>query len=59
MRNIFAKHSCYFPQYYPYTLPHRNFTNATTSRMPSSKGTPTDPELREEVKEEVKAMEKG
>lgn len=27
--------------------------------MPSSKGTPTDPELREEVKEEVKAEEKG
>lgn len=27
--------------------------------MPSSKGTPTDPELREEVKEEVKAEQKG
>lgn len=28
-------------------------------RMPSSKGEPTDPELREQVKEEVKAEEKG
>jgi hypothetical protein len=28
-------------------------------RMPSSKGNPTDPELREQVKEEVKAEEKG
>jgi hypothetical protein len=27
--------------------------------MPSSKGTPTDPELRERIKEEVKAEEKG
>lgn len=27
--------------------------------MPSSKGEPTDPELREKVKEEVKAEEKG
>jgi hypothetical protein len=27
--------------------------------MPSSKGNPTDPELRKEVKEEVKAEEKG
>jgi hypothetical protein len=27
--------------------------------MPSSKGNPTDPELREQVKEEVKAEEKG
>jgi len=27
--------------------------------MPSSKGTPTDPDLREQVKEEVKAEEKG
>ncbi len=27
--------------------------------MPSSKGKPTDPELREEVKEEVKQMSKG
>ena len=27
--------------------------------MPSSKGEPTDPQLREEVKEEVKAEEKG
>lgn len=31
----------------------------TTSKMPSSKGEPTDPELREEVKEEVKSEEKG
>ncbi len=28
-------------------------------KMPSSKGNPTDPELREQVKEEVKAEEKG
>jgi hypothetical protein len=28
-------------------------------KMPSSKGIPTDPELREKVKEEVKAEEKG
>jgi len=27
--------------------------------MPSSKGNPTDPELRERVKEEVKNEEKG
>ncbi|CZT24755.1 uncharacterized protein RCC_10483 [Ramularia collo-cygni] len=27
--------------------------------MPSSKGEPTDPELREKIKEEVKAEEKG
>ena len=27
--------------------------------MPSSKGEPTDPELREQIKEEVKAEEKG
>lgn len=27
--------------------------------MPSSKGEPTDPELRERIKEEVKAEEKG
>jgi hypothetical protein len=27
--------------------------------MTSSKGKPTDPKLREEVKEEVKQMEKG
>ena len=27
--------------------------------MPSSKGEPTDPELREKVKEEVKGEEKG
>lgn len=27
--------------------------------MPSSKGEPTDPELREKIKEEVKNMEKG
>lgn len=29
------------------------------NKMPSSKGEPTDPELREKVKEEVKAEEKG
>lgn len=34
-------------------------TTAVARTMPSSKGTPTDPELREEVKEEVKAEEKG
>lgn len=27
--------------------------------MPSSKGNPTDPELREKIKEEVKNEEKG
>ena len=27
--------------------------------MPSSKGEPTDPELREQIKEEVKNEEKG
>lgn len=27
--------------------------------MPSTKGEPTDPELREKIKEEVKAEEKG
>lgn len=27
--------------------------------MPSSKGKPTDPELREKIKEEVKNEEKG
>ncbi|KAK5134445.1 hypothetical protein LTR08_006492 [Meristemomyces frigidus] len=27
--------------------------------MPSSKGEPTDPELREKIKEEVKSEEKG
>lgn len=27
--------------------------------MPSSKGEPTDPELREKIKEEVKNEEKG
>ena len=27
--------------------------------MPSSKGEPTDPELREKIKEEVKGEEKG
>ncbi|TKA50152.1 hypothetical protein B0A55_13485 [Friedmanniomyces simplex] len=30
-----------------------------TGTMPSSKGEPTDPELREKVKEEVKSEEKG
>ena len=28
-------------------------------KMPSSKGEPTDPELREKIKEEVKNEEKG
>jgi len=30
-----------------------------STRMPSSKGEPTDPELREKIKEEVKNEEKG
>lgn len=34
-------------------------TQTVNKKMPSSKGTPTDPGLREEVKEEVKAEQKG
>jgi hypothetical protein len=34
-------------------------TSHTETTMPSSKGRPTDPELREEVKEEVKKGSKG
>lgn len=34
-------------------------TSYKPNKMPSSKGEPTDPELREKVKEEVKAEEKG
>lgn len=34
-------------------------TQKVNKKMPSSKGTPTDPELRQEVKEEVKAEQKG
>ena len=36
-----------------------NLKSTTTCKMPSSKGEPTDPELREKIKEEVKAEEKG
>lgn len=39
--------------------PRRNFANASINSMPSSKGEPTDPELREKIKEEVKNEEKG
>jgi len=35
------------------------FDDGDDSKMGSSKGEPTDPELRERIKEEVKAMEKG
>lgn len=39
---------------------HKYFYYSTTTlKMPSSKGEPTDPELREKIKEEVKAEEKG
>ena len=45
---------------------HRNnlltasaFSVYSVYNMPSSKGEPTDPELREKIKEEVKAEEKG
>ncbi|KAI1260702.1 hypothetical protein F5Y18DRAFT_404886 [Xylariaceae sp. FL1019] len=38
----------------PPQLSHfRNFSH-TTQKMPSSKGKPTDPELREQLKEEIK-----
>lgn len=37
----------------------RRYTPSGKSRMPSSKGKPTDPQLREEVKEEVKQESKG
>jgi hypothetical protein len=42
-----------FPRAAPFH-PHHQQT-----RMGSSKGQPTDPELREKIKEEVKAEEKG
>lgn len=38
---------------------HKRFSPSGNNRMPSSKGKPTDPKLREEVKEEVKAESKG
>lgn len=37
----------------------RSFHSTNPSKMPSSKGEPTDPELREQVKEEVKGEQKG
>lgn len=40
-------------------LTTRAFSVYTQCNMPSSKGEPTDPELREKVKEEVKSEEKG
>ncbi len=39
-------------------LTSSSFTSFTNNKMPSSKGEPTDPELREKIKEEVKAEEK-
>ena len=41
------------------TFPPSNNKNKTHDTMPSSKGEPTDPELREKIKEEVKNEEKG
>lgn len=37
----------------------QSYHASRSAKMPSSKGEPTDPELRERVKEEVKAEEKG
>ena len=37
----------------------RRHTPSGKDKMPSSKGKPTDPELREQVKEEVKKESKG
>lgn len=42
-----------------YITASSNFATCNQYNMPSSKGEPTDPELREQVKEEVKAEEKG
>lgn len=39
--------------------PSCTLNSTATLKMPSSKGEPTDPELREQVKEEVKNEEKG
>jgi hypothetical protein len=39
--------------------PKQSVSSQDSSSMPSSKGEPTDPELREKIKEEVKAEEKG
>lgn len=39
--------------------PRPKFAPTSTDNMPSSKGEPTDPELREKIKEEVKNEEKG
>lgn len=41
------------------TSQDRFITTTSAIGMPSSKGEPTDPELREKIKEEVKAEEKG
>ena len=43
----------HLPKPHTYPAPNQNFI------MPSSKGEPTDPELREQVREEVKSEEKG
>ncbi|RKU49184.1 hypothetical protein DL546_008831 [Coniochaeta pulveracea] len=36
-----------------YSAYSRSYRSHTTATMPSSKGTPTDPELREQLKEEI------
>ena len=38
---------------------NRTKSSSSDIKMPSSKGEPTDPELREKIKEEVKNEEKG
>lgn len=45
----------------PATRPqnYRLFSSTPIAKMPSSKGEPDNPKLREQVKEEVKAMSKG
>ena len=40
-------------------LQQRQYSSSGKRKMPSSKGKPTDPKLREEVKEEVKQESKG
>ena len=42
-----------------YTSNLSRSSNSNDNNMPSSKGKPTDPQLREEVKEEVKKESKG
>ena len=49
--------STYFPNLQ--SVPRFKFSTSQKNKMPSSKGEPTDPELREKVKEEVKSEEKG